>query len=548
MTPERIYAAMTTGVMQAQAQALADDVKRGIAEYLGDRKLGATESGDAARMPNRCSAAPIAPTARGASTPSWNGWSPAPANTRFQPARDAGLAVADVSKLRLKWAFGVPGATAVYGQPTLAAGRVFVGADTGYVYALDQATGCVHWSFQADAGVRSAVTVGAMPGGGPAAYFGDLNGNVYAVDVETGQPRWKVSADAHALTRITGAPVLYGGRLYVSVSSFEEGASTSPRYPCCTFRGSVVALRPESGAQIWKTYTISDTPKPTRLNSAGVQQFGPSGGAVWSAPTIDPERNALYVGTGNGYSRPVAPTTDALLALDLDSGRVLWSVQALPNDAWIPGCAPGAAAAGNCPDDVGPDYDFGASPILVAPAGGRRLLVSVQKSGDAWAHDPDRRGALVWRSRLAQSPAGPDGELVWGGAADAGRLYLGLSSGGLAARRLTDGAPAWTTPLSPAAGRRGGHSGAVSAIPGAVFSGGWDGVLRAVEAETGTLLWEFDTQRDFETVNRVAARGGSMGAPGPTIAGGMVLVGSGYIGVRNGAAGNVLLAFSVDGR
>jgi polyvinyl alcohol dehydrogenase (cytochrome) len=574
MTPERIYAAMTTGVMQPQAQSLSDEVKRGIAEYLGDRKLGATEPGDAARMPNRCEAvlARAAPSASGASPPaqgsassrrraargsqaipSWNGWGADAANTRFQPAGSAGLSVGDVSRLRLKWAFGVPGATAVYGQPTLVGGRVFVGADTGYVYALDQATGCVHWSFQADAGVRSAVTVGPVHLVPPAAtrsaaYFGDLNGNVYALEVETGRQLWKVSADTHALTRITASPVLHGGRLYVSVSSFEEGASTSPRYPCCTFRGSVVALRPDTGAQLWKTYTIPEPARPTRLSSAGVQQFGPSGGAVWSSPTIDVRRNALYVATGNAYSRPASPMTDALLALDLDSGRVQWSVQALANDAWIPGCVPGAAPIGNCPEDVGPDYDFGASPILKTLRTGRRVLVLVQKSGDAWAHDPDRRGALVWRSRVAQAPAGPDGELVWGAAADAGRVYVGLSSGGVTARLLTDGAPAWTTPLQPAPGRRGGQSGAVSAIPGAVLSGGWDGVLRAIEAETGTVLWEFDTLREFETVNRVPAKGGSMGAPGPTIAGGMLFVGSGYIGVRNGRAGNVLLAFSVDGQ
>ncbi len=619
MTPERIYAAMTTGAMQAQAQGLSDDLKRGIAEYLGDRKLGATESGDAARMPNRCDATgagvqgnsaggavggPANRTtdrstgpesvraatrsgssgdgsssggASGAQGASWNGWGVDAANTRFQPRNSAGLAVADVSRLRLKWAFGVPGATAVYGQPTIVDGRVFVGADTGYVYALDQATGCVRWSFQADAGVRSAVTVGSLAATrasatrvseasasevSTVAYFGDLNGNVYALDVASGRQVWKVSVDAHALTRITASPVLHAGRLYVSVSSMEEGASTSPRYPCCTFRGSVVALRADTGAQVWKTYTIPEAPKPTRVNSAGIQQFGPSGGSVWSSPTIDPRRNALYVGTGNAYSRPVASTTDSLMAFDLSDGRVLWSVQALANDAWIPGCAPGVtlgatlgatlpASVGNCPDDVGPDYDFGASPILKTLPSGRRLLLSVQKSGDVWAHDPDRRGALVWKAPLAQSPAGPagpDGELVWGAAADGGRIYMGLSSGGVAARRLTDGGSAWITPFQPAPGRRGGHSGAVSAIPGAIFSGGWDGVLRAFEAETGSVLWEFDTQRDFETTNRVAARGGSMGAPGPTIAGGMVFVGSGYIGVRNGAAGNVLLAFSVDGQ
>jgi polyvinyl alcohol dehydrogenase (cytochrome) len=584
MTPERIYAAMTTGVMLAQAQELSDELKRGVAEYLGDRKLGATESGDATRMPNRCEAGPSPrPSAVSSSGsgpglpsgqhpgplllpfrltgPSWNGWGADTANTRFRPASVARLRATDLPRLRLKWAFGVPGATAVYGQPTLVGGRVFFGADTGYVYALDQVTGCVYWSFQADAGVRSAVTVGEFTPSTPpaaqrasrqstrtAAYFGDLNGNVYAVDVLTGQVIWKVSVDEHALTRVTAAPVLHRGRLYVSVSSFEEGASASPRYPCCTFRGSVVALRPDTGVQIWKTYTIPETARPTRVNSAGVQQFGPAGGAVWSAPTIDPRRNALYVGTGNAYSRPATRTTDALMAIDLDTGRVRWSVQALSEDAWIPGCAPGAAVVGNCPENVGPDYDFGASPILKTLPGGRRLLVSVQKSGDAWAHDPDRRGALVWRKRVAQSPAGPDGELVWGGAADRVHVYMGLTSGGLTARRLSDGAQAWTTPLQAAPGRRGGHSGAVSAIPGVVFSGGWDGVLRAFAAGTGVAVWEFDTMREFGTVNRVSARGGSMGAPGPTVADGMLLVGSGYIGVRNGAAGNVLLAFSVDGR
>jgi polyvinyl alcohol dehydrogenase (cytochrome) len=412
------------------------------------------------------------------------------------------------------------------------------------VYALDQRTGCVHWGFQAQAGVRGAVVVGPLDAMRRAAFFGDLKGNVYAVDLASGAQVWTRRVDDHALTRVVAAPVLHRGRLYVPVASAEEGASTSARYPCCTFRGSVVALRADSGAVAWKTYMIADAPAPTRRSPAGTQMFGPSGAGVWNTPTIDPQRNALYVGTGNNYSRPVTPLADAVVALDLSTGALLWSHQALADDAWIPGCPAGAAPAGNCPEDIGPDYDFGASPILKTLSNGRRLLLAVAKSGVARAIDPDRKGALVWKTPEPAIAPGPEGEMVWGAAADARHLYVGLTSGGVAAYRLATGAPAWTTPLAPVEpSRRAGTSGAVSLVPGMVFSGGWDGVLRALEADSGRVVWQFDTLRDFDTVNKAPARGGSMGAAGPTIAGGMLFVGSGYIGFRNGASGNVLLAF-----
>jgi polyvinyl alcohol dehydrogenase (cytochrome) len=544
MTPERVYEVLTEGVMRVQAQDLDDAAKRAISEYLGDRKLGAGQVGDAKAMPNRCEAG--RPMSGPASTASWNGWGVDPANTRFQPAQGAGLSSAQLPRLRLKWAFGFPGASAVYGQPTVVSGRVFVGADTGYVYSLDQIRGCVHWSFQAQAGVRSAVTVGPVGTSARlAAYFGDMKGHVYAVDANTGEQIWKVSVEEHALTRLTAAPVLYRNRLFVSVGSFEEGAATSARYPCCTFRGSVVALSTDTGRQIWKTFTIADPPKPTRMSAAGTQQFGPSGGGVWSSPTIDAQRNALYVGTGNAYSRPVAPTTDAIMAFDLDTGKVIWVAQALSDDVWIPGC-PAGSSAGNCPEKIGPDYDFGASPILARLPNGRRLLVSVQKSGQIWAHDPDRNGAVVWKTTHAGTPPTAEGEMVWGAAVDGRNVYVGLTSGGVAAHELGTGRQVWVTRLVPEPGRRAGTSGAVSAIPGLVLSGGWDGVLRAFSADGGKVVWEYDTMRAVETVNRVPAQGGSMGAPGPTIAGGMVFVGSGYIGVRSGTPGNVLLAFGLD--
>ena len=546
MTPERIYGALTTGAMQAQGQSLSNQAKRAIAEYLSDRKLGATESGAAERMPNRCEPSQIA---RPASSRNWNGWGANLENTRYQPAGAAALPAVQVPRLTLRWAFGLPEATAVYGQPTAVDGRVFVGADSGYVYALDQRTGCVHWAFQAQAGVRSAVTVGPLAGTRPAAFFGDLRGNVYAVDAATGALVWTRRVDDHPLARITASPVLYRDRLYVSVASLEEGAGTSPRYPCCTFRGSVVALRAAGGDVAWKTYTIAEPPAPTRLSPAGVQMHGPSGAGVWNAPTIDPPRNALYVGTGNNYSRPATTTSDAVMAMDLDSGKVLWTQQVLADDAWLPGCRAGAPLAGNCPENIGPDHDFGASPILKTIAGGRRHLITVAKSGVAWAMDPDRSGAVVWRTPAPETLAGPEGEMVWGAAADDRHLYVGLTSGGVGAFRLATGEPAWSTPLAPAEPtRRAGHSGAVTVTPGMVFSGGWDGVLRALEADSGRVVWQYDTMRAFDTVNKMPARGGSMGAPGPTVADGMVFVGSGYIGVRSGTPGNVLLAFGVESR
>ena len=549
MTPESIYAALTTGVMQTQAEGLSDAERRGIAEYLGDRKLGAGPIGDAAAMPNRCTANPPIPAAAldGPGAAAWNGWGADLSNTRFQSAARAGLTAADVPRLRVKWAFGFPGGTAMYGQPSIAAGRVFAGADTGYVYALDATTGCVHWGFQAQAGVRSAITVGRLADGDRwAVWFGDMKGNVYALDARTGAQIWKITADDHALTRITAAVVLHAGRLYVPVTSFEEGAATSPRYPCCTFRGSVMALDAATGRTIWKTYTIADPPARTGVNASGTPRFGPSGAGVWTTPTIDPVRNALYVGTGNAYSRPVAGTTDAVMAVALDTGRILWVQQLRADDVWIPGC-PAGSTAGNCPEGVGPDYDVGASPVLTTAPGGRRLLISAQKSGQLWAHDPDRAGALVWKADPpGPTPAGPEGEMVWGVATDGSRVYAGLTSGGVAAYDVATGARVWTTPITAASGRRGGHSGAVSAMPGVVLSGGWDGVVRALAAADGRVLWTHDTMADFTTVNGVPGRGGSMGAAGPTVAGGMVFVGSGYIGVRSGTPGNVLIAYGAE--
>ena len=494
----------------------------------------------AAQAPNRC--ATSSPIVSVSSSAAWNGWGADEGNTRFQPAAAAGLSAADVPRLKLKWAFGFPGARAVSGQPTVVAGRVFVSADTGDVYALDTVSGCVYWSFRADAAVRSAVAVERPAAATPyAVFFGDARANAYALDAANGTLLWKAHVDDHPLARITGGVRFFAGRVYVPVASAEEGAGGNPTYECCTSRGSVVALDAATGKQIWKTYTIPDASAPTTKNAAGTQLWGPSGAGVWNSPTIDPKRHALYVGTGNAYSAPAASTTDAIVAMDLDSGKLLWSVQGTSNDVWLAACL--TKATPNC----GPDQDFGSPPILKTLQGGTALLVAGQKSGNVWAYDPDKKGAVVWRSPLVGNTTEFGGKIVWGGAADEQRAYFGLGPGGIAAVRLRDGRREWFASLQPAGvPARAGQDGALTVVPGAVISGGWDGVLRVLSSSDGRTLFEYNTVRDFDTVNHVAAKGGSMGAPGPVVAGGLIFVPSGYVGVRNGAPGNVLLVFGVE--
>jgi polyvinyl alcohol dehydrogenase (cytochrome) len=545
MSPEAVYKALTSGAMVPQAEKLSDQQKRIIAEYLGGRNL-VEGSGDAAQMANKCVSNP--PITNLSATPAWNGWGADASNARFQTAKAAGFTADQVKRLKLKWAFGFPGATSVYGQPSLAAGRVFVAVNTGYVYSLDASTGCVYWSFEAQAGVRNAISVGQVKVGGSAkyaAYFGDLRANVYAVDAATGALLWKTRVENHSLAGITGAPALYEGRLYVPVSSREEAAGVLETYSCCTFRGSVVALDANTGRQIWKTYIIPDEPKPTRKNSEGTQLYSPSGGAIWNTPTIDAPHHALYIGTGNNYTQPATDTTDSVMAMDMESGKVLWFLQDTPKDVWI-GCGM-YGQSDNCPEEMGPDYDFGSSPILRILPNGHRVLIAGQKSGMVWAHDPDRKGAVVWKTQIVEKLA--LGEITFGGAADEQNAYFGVRSGGITALQLSSGERRWSTPLKgdPRTDPRAalGQNAALSAIPGVVFSGSYDGMLRALASDTGKVLWEYNMLDEVKTVNGVSAKGGSMGGPGPTVAGGMLFAGSGYVFGARGRPGNALLVFSL---
>ncbi len=332
---------------------------------------------------------------------------------RFQPAAMAELAARDVPRLKLKWAFGFPGATRAQAQPTQMGDALFVGSQSGKVYALDARTGCTHRVFDVGAGVRSAITI-AAGGGGWSAYFGDQRGNAFAIDAVTGELRWKTHLDPHRAAMVSGAPALADGVLYMPLSSFEEASGANPRYECCSFRGSLVALDAATGKIVWQSYTIPQAPAPIRKNAQGVQLWGPSGASIWSSPTIDLDRHMIYVTTGDSYSDRAADTSDAFIAFRIQTGELDWSRQMTSGDAYTVACV--GTERTNCPQANGPDLDFGSSPILVDLREGRRALIAGQKSGIVHAIDPDRQGEILWQRRVGRG--GLLGGVQWGSAVD----------------------------------------------------------------------------------------------------------------------------------
>jgi polyvinyl alcohol dehydrogenase (cytochrome) len=553
-TADSAMTSLTAGTMVAQGATLSDAEKRAVVEFVTGKKLGTAASG--AALEGLC-ANPKAPMPDPAKMPMWNGWGSGIEQNHFADAKTAGLTAAQVPNLKLKWAFGMPGGTMAFAQPAVVAGRVFIGTDKGRFYSLDAATGCTYWMYNAGAGVRSAAYVTAIKSG-PAKYgvfFGDLTGNVYGLNAQTGELLWKVKVDKHAYARITGGIVGYGDRIYAPVSSVEEVPGAQATYPCCTFRGAVVAMDTASGNILWKNYTIPDEPKPTKMNAKGVQLFAPAGAAVWAAPTLDLKAKAVYVGSGNAYTEPAVPTSDSVIAYDMETGKMLWASQAMPKDAFVIGCRAGNE---NCPVEVGPDFDFGTSPMLRNLPGGKRILVVGQKSGVLWGLDPDDKGKILWQYRAGKG--GALGGIEWGAAVDETQAYAPISdrllpeAGGLHAVKIATGERVWYTPpaklnCTPTGGMARGNgcnaaqSAAIAAMPGVVFSGSVDGHMRAYSTKDGSVIWDYDAMHDFETVNKVPGSGGSFDSGGPSIVGGMLFTASGY-GQWGGRPGNVLLAFA----
>jgi polyvinyl alcohol dehydrogenase (cytochrome) len=560
MTPAAILKTLESGIMRTQAAALSTNERQAVANLLG-RAVTTERRRD--ELANPC------PTGTAwKDGPGWTNWGAGLANTRFQGAREAGLRAEDLPRLTLKWAFALPDSAMLRSQPAVYRGRVFAGSQNGDVFSLDAATGCVHWTTTVEAEVRSGITVGEV-GGKPTLFLGDSSGYLYGLDAATGTQLWKLRLDEHPAAKATSTPVFYQGRLYVGVSSLEEALAVAPAYVCCTFRGSVLAVQASDGKVVWKRYMIDEAATPRPQTKRGSAVYGPSGVGVWTAPTLDPGLDTMYVTTGDNYSDPPTALSDAVVALQMSSGEILWSKQFTAGDAWNSSCM--LADQVNCPDSNGPDFDFAASAMLVSPGSGRRVLLLGQKSGMAYGLDPDRQGQILWQARVGEG--GAIGGIEWGPATDGRNVYIALSDvrfqvsrvaggndrayeldrtkgGGMFAFSADNGERLWHAappgcgdrrPCSPA------QSAAVTGIPGAVFSGSLDGHLRAYSTADGKILWDYDTMREFQTVNGLPGRGGALDVGGAVVAGGMVFATSGSA-QRNGLPGNVLLAFAVSRR
>ena len=550
LSSDAILESLLTGVMAYVGETLPDGHAEAVSLYLGQ---GTAPLPSLSRR--SCPDTPWGDPHQG---PRWIGWGVDLENSRYQPPRLAGLSAADVPRLEVQWALGLPDAAFARAHPTVAGGRVFVGSRDGRLYALDSKSGCTVWEFTARSEVRTAILIAPPDDAGRTLlFFGDTKANLYGIDADTGTLVWRTKVDDHPSATLTGSPVLFEGRLYFGVSSIEEFTGSFATYPCCSFRGSAQAVDASNGERIWKTHTIPEEPSPQWANSKGVTQFGPAGAAIWSAPTIDTKLRRMYVTTGDNYSDPPTDDSDAIIAYDLDSGKRLWSRQFTQDDAYNMACNPSADKV-NCPKADGPDFDFGSSAILVELNDGKRALVAGQKSAMVHAVDPDQDGAILWQRRAGTG--GKLGGIQYGPATDGRNVYVAVSDyrsarrqsgGGLVAYRLADGKEMWNTPSAPCPSRRPrcspAHSAAVTVIAGVVFAGSLDGHLRAYSTEDGSVLWDFDTVRNYDsTVNGVRAKGGALNGPGPVIVDGMLYVNSGY-GQFGSMPGNVFLAFGIGG-
>jgi len=545
---EALLKSMVDGVMALQAEAMTGDEKLQLAEHLGGSSLESVSTLPVVSCEADDSPSDIAQVQGVAD------WGITPENTRFIPAAIARLEASDVPQLGLKWVFAYPGATRARSQPVVAGNTVYMGSQDGTVFALDIDSGCARWNFRADAEVRSGVTIeSARPGDSesrPQAYFGDFIGNVYALDAGSGTLLWKSSLEDHHNVTITGSPKLHKDVLYVPMSSSEWASAADPAYECCTFRGGVAAFDRTDGRMLWKSHTILQQPELTgKQNNQGAATWAPAGAPVWGSLTIDEKRNVLYAPTGQGYTSPAVKTSDSIIAFNLESGSIEWVYQATQGDAWNMSCFIGEAA--NCPEEDGPDFDFGAPPVLLTLSNGRDILLAGQKSGFVHALDPSRQGALMWKKRIGLG--GFAGGVHWGMAAHDDTLYApnadtnfinkwhGERTPGLYALKAESGEQIWFTPAPEVCTEED------KPASGVVFAGGFDGRLRAYDSATGAIIWDFNTAREFNTLSGEIARGGSIESDGPVVANGIVLVNSGYLfGGRMG--GNVLLAFSIDGK
>jgi polyvinyl alcohol dehydrogenase (cytochrome) len=561
----QILMAMELVKMQPQAAGLRPEQRVGLSKWLAAEEDAKRDAWIAASACSSRATLQVPVTGR-------QNWGLGQHNRR--EALGATIARGDVGRLELQWSIALPAVNSMRSQPVVAGDTVFLGSKGTHLLALDRHSGCVRWSFAAEAPVHTALTLGQTPDGVATLFFADEMAAVYAVDAASGRLRWQQRVKWFPTSIVSGPITHHGGRLYVPISSFEVAAAGLPTHECCRSHGGIAALDATSGAAVWRFDTTPHAARTT-VNRDGVQMWGPSGAVVWNAPTVDAKRGALYFGTGQNSSSPATGTSDAIIALDLETGAQRWIFQALAGDAWNAACLSGGAS---CPAENWPDFDFGAAVILLEREAGD-LLLAGQKSGEVFALDPDRNGAVVWRRRVGSGSSNggvhhglaSDGERVYVPVADPERKWPGyVPKPGVYALDVADGRLLWSHPVERgcafdpadaplvglaemAQGRAGrspwpacsyyyGHSAAAVVGNGVVYSGALDGKLRMLDARSGELLRVIETSRPWSADNGVEGHGGAIDVGGAIVDGGQVFVLSGY-GMFGQMPGNVMLVY-----
>ncbi|MEP3210185.1 MAG: PQQ-binding-like beta-propeller repeat protein [Maribacter sp.] len=555
LSKEAIINTLRKGVMRNQASALSKEQHEQLAAFIA----AGNESGSVNTViAGKCDEETINETPN--AMPLIGNWGMGLQNQRYYDGADLKITAENAPQLKLSWTFAFPNATRARSQPTIVGNTLYTASQYGTVYALDRKTGCIRWTFQADAEVRSALVVGTDENGAASRlYFSDFKATVYTLDLKTKKLLWKRKIDEHPLATITGSLNAFENRLYVPVSSMEIISAYDENYECCTFRGSMVALNADTGEQIWKTYTIAEAAKPNGKTRVGTTKMGPSGAPIWTTPTIDTKRKVLYFGTGENYSRPVSKTSDAIMALSLEDGNILWTQQMYADDVWNGACVYPPYGP-NCPEYHGPDADFGA-PVILSTSGERDILLAGQKSGDVFALDPDNNGEIIWTALVGRGAI--MGGVHWGMASDGQTLYVPINDQneyslhkdqpiqpGVHALNISDGKRLWSTLEDNRCGDDEewqcgpGISAAITATPEVLFAGALDGMLKGYHTKTGREIWSFNTVRNYDAVNGAKAFGGTIDSDGPVVVGNQLFITSGYAKF-NERPGNVLLAFEV---
>ena len=552
--------AINEGVMYGQASTLSNEQKAMIVDFLAaeedDSWLAATMCDAGNRMIDL-------------NQPTYLPGIGVDANSsRNMSVENAGLNTADMANLELAWALAFPGVGALRASPVMVGSTLFYSA-TGSrrVFALDANSGCAKWVFKSPTRLRSSLAYGSLGASGTnAVIFGDGEGFVYALNAETGEQIWSTDVRSHGRgVRLTGGMVLHENQVFVPVSASGVSQGGTATFECCTGHGEIVTLNATTGAINWVYHTMGEAEYTGEVNSIGVRLRGPSGAPIWSTPTVDAARGTLYVTTGENTSHPATNTSDAIIALNIETGAEKWAFQGMVHDVWNTACG-GRSPGPNCPNQAPStlaDKDFGGSAILVNRAEGDILLAG-QKTGDLWALNPDT-GSLLWNQRIGSGTS--LGGNHWGIASDGEKVFHPINDPGTARGTyvprpgmytffIGTGEPSWSHEVVPdcenrserlrGCENRNGFSVTPLLIDGALITAGIDGRLYIFDKDNGDILFEYDTVKEYDTVNGVPGLGGAIDAHGIAAGGGMLFINSGY-GRVGGTPGNVLLAFKPKG-